>query len=95
MTRSRTERKWVRMAQRHEEHATFIPPTREMLADRRLVELVCQLIGPNVKCVHSALFLKGPEGLTLSERYYIRMSPRRLPLPTPESDPISLDTELA
>ena len=37
-----------------------MPPTREMLADRRLVDLVCKLIGPNVKCVHSVLFLKGP-----------------------------------
>ncbi len=37
-----------------------LPLTREMLADRRLVDAVCQLIGPNVKCVHSVLFLKGP-----------------------------------
>ena len=37
-----------------------LPMAREMLADRRLVDPVCALIGPNVKCVHSVLFLKGP-----------------------------------
>lgn len=37
-----------------------LPLTREMLADRRVVDPVCDLIGPNVKCVHSVLFFKGP-----------------------------------
>ncbi len=37
-----------------------LPLTRTMLADRRIVDVVAALIGPNVKCVHSVLFLKGP-----------------------------------
>ena len=37
-----------------------LPGARELLADRRIAELVSRLIGPNVKCVHSVLFIKGP-----------------------------------
>ena len=37
-----------------------LPLTRTMLADQRIVDVVTALIGPNVKCVHSVLFLKGP-----------------------------------
>ena len=37
-----------------------LPLTRTLLADQRIVDVVAALIGPNVKCVHSVLFLKGP-----------------------------------
>lgn len=37
-----------------------LPLTRTMLADRRIVDVVSAPIGPNVKCLHSVLFLKAP-----------------------------------
>ena len=37
-----------------------LPLARTMLDDQRIVDVVAALIGPNVKCIHSVLFLKGP-----------------------------------
>ena len=37
-----------------------LPMTRILLADQRIVDVVSSLIGPNVKCIHSVLFIKGP-----------------------------------
>ena len=36
------------------------PAYRRLLHDERLVDVACALIGPNVKCVHSVLFIKSP-----------------------------------
>ena len=37
-----------------------LPRARRLLADSRIVDVVSQLIGPNVKFIHSVLFIKGP-----------------------------------
>ena len=36
------------------------PRLRRLLHDERLVDVTRELIGPNVKCVHSVLFIKSP-----------------------------------